>query len=59
MKDVYFNKEKMFNGNTKSLKCNMKNISLKYLVNVIKKAIYITIITALPITYNDTAKDLE
>ena len=49
----------MFNGNTEILKCNIKNISLKHLIKIIKNAIYRVIIMILPITYNNTAEDLE
>ena len=49
----------MFDGNTEILKCNIKNISLEYLVEIVKKAIRTAITTALPTIYNDTAKNLE
>ena len=49
----------MFNGNTKILKYNIKNISLKYLIKVIKSVTYKVIIIILPITYNNTIKDLK
>ena len=49
----------MFNGNTETLKCDVKNISLKYLVKVIKSAICRVIIIALLTTYNNTAEDLK
>ena len=40
-------------------KCNIKNISLKHLVKVIKNAIHRVIIIVLPITYNNTVEDLK
>ena len=49
----------MFDDNTEIFESNIKNISLKYLVTIIKKAIYIITIIILPTTYNNTAKDLE
>ena len=49
----------MFNGNTEILKCNIKNISLKHLVKVIKSATYRVTIIILLITYNNTVKDLK
>ena len=49
----------MFNGNTEILKYNIKNISLKYLVKIIKSAIYRVIIIILLTTYNNTAKDFK
>ena len=58
-KDIHFNKEKVFNSNTESFKCNIKNNSLKYLVKIVKKAIRTAIIVTLLIIYNNTAKDLE
>ena len=50
------NKEKVFNGNTEILKCNIKNISLEHLVEVIKNTIYKVIIIILLITYNNTQR---
>ena len=49
----------MFDGNTKILKCNIKNISLKYLIKIVRSATRRVIIIILPITYNNTAKDLK
>ena len=49
----------MFNSNTEILKCNIKNIFLKYLVEIIKNAIRKAIIIILPTIYNNTAKDLK
>ena len=49
----------MFDSNTEILKCNIKNISLKYLVKVIRNAIYRVIIIILLITYNNIIKDLK
>ena len=59
IKDIYFNKEKVFDGNTEILKCNIKNISLKYLVEIVRNTTYRIIIIILPTTHNNTAKDLE
>ena len=59
MKDVYFNKEEIFNGNTKILKCNIKNISLKHLIEIIKSTIRKATIIILPTTHNNIAKDLK
>ena len=58
-RDVHFNEEKMFNGNTEILKCDIKNISLKYLVKIIKNTIYRVTIIVLLITHNNTVKDLK
>ena len=49
----------MFNGNTEILKCNIKNISLTYLIKVIKNTTHRVIIIILPITYNNTAEDFK
>ena len=49
----------MFDGNTEILKCNVKNISLKHLIKIIKNATRKAIIIILPTTYNNTAKNLE
>ena len=49
----------MFDGNTKILKCDIKNIFLKYLVKIVKNAIRKATIIILPITYNNTVKNLE
>ena len=49
----------MFNGNTEILKCDIKNISLKYLVKIIKNTIYKIIIIILLTTYNNTIKDFK
>ena len=56
---MHFNKEKVIDGNTKILKCNVKNISLKHLVKIIRSAIRRVIIIILLITYNNTAKNLK
>ena len=47
MKDVYFNKEEVFDDNTNTLKYNMKNIFFKDLVKIVKKAIRIVMWQAL------------
>ena len=49
----------MFDGNTEIFKCNIKNISLKYLVKIIRSAIRRATIIVLLITYNNTVKDLK
>ena len=49
----------MFNGNTESFKCNVKKTFLKYLIKIVKKAIYTVTIIVLLIIYNNTAKDLK
>ena len=49
----------MIDGSTEILKYNIKNISLKYLIKIIKNAIRRTIIIVLLITHNNTVKDLE
>ena len=49
----------MLDGNTKILKCNIKNISLKYLIKVVRNAIYRVIIVILPITHNNTVKNFK
>ena len=58
-RDVHFNEEKVFDGNTEILKCDIKNISLEYLVEIVKSVICRVMIIVLLITYNDTVKDLE
>ena len=49
----------MFDGNTEIFKCDIKNISLEYLVKIVRSVIRKVIIIVLLITYNNTAKDLE
>ena len=49
----------MFNGNTEILKYNVKNISLKHLVKIVKNATRRVIIIILLTTYNNIAKDLK
>ena len=49
----------MFDGNTKILKCDIKNIFLKHLVKIVKSAIRRVIIIILPITYNNTVKNFK
>ena len=49
----------MFNGNTKILKCNIKNISLRYLIKIIKNTTRKVTIIMLLTTYNNTIKDLK
>ena len=49
----------MFDSSTDTLKCNIKNIFSEYLVKVIKNSTYKVTIIVLPITYNNTVKDLE
>ena len=58
-RDVYFNEEKIFNGNIEILKCDIKNISLKHLVKIVRNAIRKAIIIILLTTYNNTVKDLK
>ena len=36
--DVYFNEENVFDGNIEILKCDIKNISLKYLIEIMRNA---------------------
>ena len=59
IKDIHFNKEKVFDGNTKTFKCDIKNIFLKHLAKIIKNTTRRAIITTLPTTHNNTIKDLE
>ena len=59
MKDVYFNKEKVFNGNTEIFNSDIKNISLEYLAKIVKKTTYTVTIIILLTTYNNTIKDLK
>ena len=59
IRDVYFNEEEVFDGSTEILKYDIKNISLEYLVKIIRSAIRRVIIIVLLITYNNTVKDLE
>ena len=49
----------MFDGNTEILKCDVKNIFLKYLAKIVKKAIRKAIIIILLITHNNTVKNLK
>ena len=49
----------MFDNNTEILKYNIKNISLKYLVKIIKSITHEAIIIILLTTHNNTAEDLE
>ena len=49
----------MFNGNTEILKCNVKNISLKYLVEIVKSTIRRVIIIVLLIIYNNIIEDFK
>ena len=59
IRDVYFNKEEVFDSNTEIFKCDIKNISLKYLVKIVKNIIYKVTIIILLTTYNNTVKDLK
>ena len=59
IKDVYFNEEEVFDGNTETFKYNVKNIFLKYLVKIVKSTIRRIIIIILLTTYNNTVKNLE
>ena len=58
-RDVYFNQEEIFNRNTEILKCDIKNMSLEYLVKIIKKAIRMATTIILLTIYNDTVKDFK
>ena len=49
----------MFDNNTEILKYDIKNISLKYLVKIIRSATCRVIIIILLTTYNNTVKDLK
>ena len=49
----------MFDGNTKTLKYNVKNISLEYLAEIVKNTTRRVTIIILLITHNNTAKDLK
>ena len=59
IKDIYFNKKEIFNGNTKILKYNVKNISLRYLVEIVRNAIRKATIIILLTTHNNTVKDFK
>ena len=59
IKDVYFNKEEVFNGSTEIFKCDIKNISLEYLVKVMRNTTCRVVIMVLLIIYNNTAEDLK
>ena len=48
----------MFDGSTETLKCDVKNMFLEYLAEVVKKAIHRAVIILL-ITFNDTIEDLK
>ena len=49
----------MFDGNTEILKYDIKNISLEYLVKIVRNTTRRATIIILPTTYNNTAKDLK
>ena len=49
----------MFDGNTEILKCDMKNISLEYLVKIVRNTTRRITIIVLLITYNNTVKDFK
>ena len=49
----------MFNSNTETLKCDIKNISFKYLVEIVRNTIRKAIIIILLTTHNNTVKDLK
>ena len=49
----------MFNGNTEILKCDIKNIFLKYLTKIIRNTTHKAIIIVLPTTYNNIIKNLK
>ena len=49
----------MFNSNTEILKCDVKNISLKHLVKIVKNTTRKATIIILLTTYNNTVEDLK
>ena len=49
----------MFDGNTEILKYDIKNISLKHLIKIVKSTTHRTTIIILLTTYNNTAKDFK
>ena len=49
----------MFDGNTETFKCDIKNISLEHLAKIVKNTTRKATITVLPTTYNNTAKDFK
>ena len=49
----------MFDGNTETLKYNIKNISLKHLAKIVKNTTYKIIIIILPTTHDNTVKNLK
>ena len=49
----------MFNSNTETLKYDVKNISLKHLIKIVKSTTRKVIIIILPTTYNNTVEDLK
>ena len=49
----------MFDGNIKIFKYNIKNIFLKYLIEIVRNTIHRVIIIILLTTHNNTAKDLK
>ena len=59
IRDVYFNEKEMFNGNIEIFKCDVKNIFLEYLAEVVRNAIRRVIIIVLLTTYNNTVEDLK
>ena len=59
IRDIHFNKEEVFDGSNEILKCDIKNISLEYLVKIVKNMTHKAIIIVLPTTYNNTGKNLK
>ena len=49
----------MFDGNTEIFKCDIKNISLEYLAEIVRNTIRRVTIIILLITYNHTVKELK
>ena len=59
IRDIHFNEEEIFDSSAKIFKYNVKNISLEYLVKVVKKATRRAIIIGLLTMYNNTIKNLK
>ena len=58
-RDIHFNKEKVLNGNTEILKCDIKNIFLKHSVKIVRNTTRKVTIIILLTTHNNTVKNLK
>ena len=49
----------MFDGSTEIFKCDVKNMLLEYLVDIVRNTTRRATIIILPTTHNNTVKDLK